>query len=126
MIANSSLGTPGARELIARTPRKVADDIVRRVNELTDGKTMSVQENAARIKAVAGCDDLRAMVEQMTNAAYDKINLAADALGDNHPGSEAITGQGVTIQQLGEQMVAAIGMLEFTMNNVADQLMGGS
>ena len=108
MIANSSPGTPA------------------RVNELTDGKIMSVQENAARIKAVADCDDLRAMVEQMTNATYDKINLAADALGDKHPGSEAITGQGVTIQQLGEQMVAAIGMLEFTMNNVADQLMGGS
>jgi hypothetical protein len=128
MIANSSFGTPGARELIARTPRKVADDIVRRVNEITDRKTMGIHENATALKAAADCNELRAALEQLVNLGYGKTDDAARLLGEGHLGTTAITGQVARIAELGEQMTEAIGLLEFTMNNVADQIMaaGGS
>lgn len=127
LIGNSSFGTPSAKELIARTEREfpgLATKIVQRVNAMRKG-TMSVQENAAHIKSQANCDEMRMVLARLVKMAYDKTEVAANALGEEHPANVAIEGQGARIEEVAETMLAAIGTLEFTMNNVADQLMAG-
>ncbi len=65
------------------------------------------------------------MAAQIRADAEGTTNIAAQCLGEDHLGTTAITGAALAVVLLTEQITEALGVLQFTMENVGQQVRQG-
>lgn len=85
----------------------------------------SMADNARELLMQAAMPELKAMVQAIDDFVYAKVAVAVELLGEFHMGTDAITGTAANIEDLTLQLRSKVDLFEFTISNVAQQIMNG-
>lgn len=85
----------------------------------------SLAENARELLMQAAMPELKGMVQAIDDFVDAKVEVATHLLGEFHMGTDAITGTAANIQDLTLQLRSKVDLFEFTISNVAQQIMSG-
>lgn len=83
---------------------------------------MSIADNARQLLAASSQDEAKAMCTAIEAKLYALVEVSANLLGETHMGQVAIEGNAARVAESCEQLRAALNVFEFTIQNVAHQI----
>ena len=86
---------------------------------------MSIADGARQLMVLSDMGQPKLMSSEIEEFMYGIVGQANTLLGEDHVGVDAIAGVVVNVVEACEQLRANLGLVEFTIQNICNQIING-